>query len=86
VAKAWCMTRLQRATVGALREYADSLLDQHSKGKLELPNDQADHVSLDYAVLTLLGKVQRHRKRAKNSNEKRKKQPKSASSQDSNSP
>ena len=86
MAKSWCMVRLQRTTVVRLRQLADSLLAQHSAGKLELPNDQADHVSLDYLVNVLAGKVEGHRRRAKESNQRRRKGPKTAQTEGLNSP
>lgn len=57
--------RLSRAVYARLAAYRDKLHALYVVGLVSLPDDQAEHVSLDYAVATLLDAKEDHRERAK---------------------
>lgn len=68
----WQMVRLSKATHARLTAFRDRLHQDYMAMLVELPDDQAEHVSLDYVVNLLLDAKLDHRQRAKRQRQARK--------------
>jgi hypothetical protein len=52
---------LRARTYSLLASYRDVLLRRHGGGRIQLPDDQVEGVSFDFAVLSLLERERRRR-------------------------
>jgi hypothetical protein len=60
------MVRLRGETHARLAALRDRLFAAYTQGNLALPDDQAEHLSLDFVINRLIGHFQAHgRRRAK---------------------
>lgn len=81
MAKDWSSVRLQRKTLERLTAMRRGLLESYILGRIKLPDDQVDGVTVDWVLNWLLDQVESHRERAKR--QKRQKPPKLHKGQDS---
>lgn len=63
--------KLASATYARLSRYRDKLHEMYVAGLIDLPENQVDNVSLDYAVNVLLDGKESHRKRARRQQKRR---------------
>jgi hypothetical protein len=73
VAKKYMMVRLNQRTHARLCRMRDELFAAYQEGKVHLPDEYCEHLSLDFVVNRLMDRVLSHRRRAQRSRQMREK-------------
>lgn len=63
--KQYQMVRLKRSTHGCLVELRDRFFALYQDGKFDLPDSEAEHLSLDHVITILMERDEEHRRRAR---------------------
>ena len=75
MAEEWVMVRVKRSTHERAKALRDKMLDDYTLGRIDLPEDQAEHVSFDFLIRDLMQRVEAHRRRAKQCRTRRRNPP-----------
>lgn len=71
MAKQWSSIRVQTSTLQRVKQMRRELLDLYVTGKVELPDNQVDGVTVDYLLNRLMDQVAAHRERARRQRRKK---------------